>query len=347
MRERAVHAVRLRRVAPHGEELEQRLARPLGQHAHLLLGVARVPVHGELPEPVVHHLVVVPLRHHGDAGADGLRVRVQLVVGEVAAEVVQALRRAALGLGDQVAPHRAVVQRHLGHQRLVGVDVVPRVDEQVGLGAAQGVVDAQAAAGLVDPPPLAHHVPRPRHAHRAVAAARGGAEVPGGPVAEGPRRVHALVARPPGDGLPRRQSREVEVGGERRLGARRGPLQPARVAEAVAGVPLHEPARRAVGAAPHDRAVAQHVAGLHAAREHGTEAFGGDDGGGALGGGPEWRPARHGGGAGGERGAQEGAAGEERIGHGVTPASRASAAEAMRAVSASTAAPTGSASSTA
>jgi hypothetical protein len=103
--EAAVDAPRRDRVAADGQELEQRPRRPLGEHVHPALGVARVVLEHEPVVPVVDHLVVVPLRDHRHRSVEAARVRVEQVVGEVAAELVERLGDLVLRLGHQVAPH--------------------------------------------------------------------------------------------------------------------------------------------------------------------------------------------------------------------------------------------------
>ena len=95
--------------------------------------------------PVVAHLVIVPEHDLGHLGVESPHVLVEQVVFVVAAELVQRLGDFRFGLGDDVLPHRAVVQFDLRGHVLVGVDGVAAVDEDIRFGAAHRVVELEAA----------------------------------------------------------------------------------------------------------------------------------------------------------------------------------------------------------
>jgi len=110
-------------------------------------------------------LGAVPLHEHRHLGARATLVGVEQVVGEVAAEVVHRLCHLLLGWRHDVLPQRAVLQRDLGGDGAVGVDLVTRVDEEVGIEAAHALVDPVAAEGFVDAPTLAGFVTGKREDH--------------------------------------------------------------------------------------------------------------------------------------------------------------------------------------
>ena len=256
--------------------LEEGALRAGGEQRHALLGVARVFEHlGRVP--VVQHLVVVPEHHLRDLGVEAPHVLVEQVVEVVAAELLERLGHLRLGRGDEVAPDRAVVERHLRRERVVGVDRVAAVDEHVGLEPPHRLVAAHAAAREVDAPALADRVRGPGEPHVARGGSRGctapraasAAERCGsarGRQAPGPQVGEVLEQHPVDDRLVRRQARQVDAGREARLGKRRRADHAARVRERLARRPLDDHPRRPVGAAPDDRAVAGHVAGHGAVR---------------------------------------------------------------------------------
>ena len=87
-----------------------RASRARRQQRHVLHRVARVVVH-LARVPVVQHLVVVPLHDPRHLGVEARGVLVEQVVEVVAAELVEGLRHLRLRRRDEVAPHRAVVER--------------------------------------------------------------------------------------------------------------------------------------------------------------------------------------------------------------------------------------------
>ena len=82
--------------------------------------------------PVVVHLVIVPeddLRH---LGVEAPHVFVDQVVLVAAAEFVERLAPPSTSPRDDVLPDAAVIQRDLRLHRLIGVDRVAAVDEEIG-----------------------------------------------------------------------------------------------------------------------------------------------------------------------------------------------------------------------
>jgi hypothetical protein len=145
-RDAAVDAARTAHRASERHVVEQRAPRHGGQLSLAARRpVARVSVGGAGREPVVAHLVVVPLGGDRRGGREPAHRRVLQVVGEVAAEVGQRLRHARLRRGHPVAPHLPVGQAHLRRQRIVGVDEIAGADEQLRGHEGHGVEDAIAA----------------------------------------------------------------------------------------------------------------------------------------------------------------------------------------------------------
>ncbi len=169
VRDLAVHALEVVGLVADRRVLEERAPGARGEERHALLRVARV-LEDLRGVPVVAHLVVVPERELRDLGVEAAHVLVEQVVEVVAAELVERLGDLRLGGSDEVAPHRAVVERQLGDERVVRVDRVARVDEEVRLEPPHRLVRAQTAARGVDPEALAHGVRAPGEAH----ASRGG-----------------------------------------------------------------------------------------------------------------------------------------------------------------------------
>jgi hypothetical protein len=99
--------------------------------------------------------VIVPLDEERHLGGEAALVLVHEVVGEGAAVLAQALADFALLRRRQVPPDPAVVDLHLGLDRPVGIDLVARVDEEVGLLLAHRFVELVAAELGVDAPALA------------------------------------------------------------------------------------------------------------------------------------------------------------------------------------------------
>ena len=224
--------------------------------------------------------MVVPhddLRHLGD---ETPHVRVGEVVLVAAAEIVDRLGDLRLRLRHHVAPQRAVVQPHFRQQRLVGVDRVADVDEDVGLGAAHGLVQPQPAPVHVDAPALPDRVGRPRDRH--VARARHGCcrrvEAAGDRLAPRAEVREVLVEDAVEDALPGRQVGERQARREiRRLERRRAAHAP-RVGESFGSGELDEHPRGAIRLAPDDRAPAADVTRRDAEGDLGSRAGCADDG---------------------------------------------------------------------
>ncbi len=216
--------------------------------------------------------MVVPhddLRHFG---VESPHVVVEQVVLVVPAEVVDRLGRVRLGRRHDVLPHRPVVQRHFGGERLVGVDGVAGVDEHVRLRGAHRLVEAKTAPLGIDAPALADGVGRPGDGDiaRSVAgrleAARG-RQAPPADVSE-ILEEHAVE-----DPLARRQVRQGHAGSEIGCIERGRPLDAQGMGESIGGVVLDEHAGRAIGAAPDDGTPAGHIARGDALRNRGTRRF--------------------------------------------------------------------------
>ena len=158
--ERAVDAFRLVGRVADRVVLEEGPLGPRREQGHAL---HLVPVVGQDlgGAPVVAHLVVVPEHDLRDLGVEAAHVLVEEVVEVVAPELVERLRDLALGGGDEVAPERTVVETSLGRERLVGVDRVPAVHEEVGRRLPHRLVGDEPALVGIDPPALAHGVGGP------------------------------------------------------------------------------------------------------------------------------------------------------------------------------------------
>ena len=185
--ERPVDALRIDRVEAERVVVEHGT---LGERGQERRAADAVPLVAERLAriPVVARLVVVPLDEHRDLGAEAALVVVQEVVGEVAAELLERLGHLGLGLGGHVAPDRAVVERDLGLDRPVRVDLVAGVDEEVRVRAPHDLVHLHAAPGGVDAPPLPGFVAREREGHGAAGRGRR-------PESAGHRRAKHLRAR--------------------------------------------------------------------------------------------------------------------------------------------------------
>ena len=152
---------------------------------------------------LLQHLVVVPQHHLRHLGVEAPHVLVEQVVEVVAAELLERLGHLRLGGRHEVAPDRAVVERHLRGERAVRVDRVAAVDEHVRLEPPHRLVAAQAAARGVDAPALADGVRGPGEPH----------------VARGGGRTRAGAGRVSGSGPAPAGSRS---GGRRGPGTARG-----------------------------------------------------------------------------------------------------------------------------
>ena len=144
----------------HRHVLLPRAAAPGGQHVAPALGVA-VVVEELAGIPVVAGLVVVPLRDRRDVGIQRTDVRVLQDVALPAAELVERLGDLLDAVGDQVAPDVTALLLDGRGDLEVGVDRVPAVHEQVGVGPVDRGVRREPAELLVDPEPLPAGVARP------------------------------------------------------------------------------------------------------------------------------------------------------------------------------------------
>ncbi len=257
-----VHTVRLRAATGQRRELEHGALRPGGEEPRALDRVPVVLEHA-LVEPVVRHLVVVPLDVLRGLRVESPHVLVHQVVAVVAAILLERLRDLRLGLGHEVLPGAAPGEIDLGLEGAVGVDHVAAVDEEVRLEAAHHLVEAHAAPRGVDPPALPGGVAGPHERH--VAAVHG--RRPEAPDHGRAGRLHVAEVEerhPVEDVLARGQAGERHLRGIACLRQRRGAHDAARVLEALGGGVFDEHAGRAVRRAPHDRPLGGDLAGLHA-----------------------------------------------------------------------------------
>ncbi len=210
IRDLAIDPSGFRRRLAHRHELVKRAAAARGEAEDALVGIA-VPARWHAGAPVVGHLVIVPLREHRHRGIERTQVRVEQVVFVVAAKVGERLRHARLLLGHDVLPGLAVRQLAFGGEHAVGVDVVARVNEEIGLVAQHGRIGAHAAARLVDAP--GSGVARPHEGNRAPLG-RCRAEATYLRLARDSGEGVILEADPVEDVLPRGQPFDQRLGGE-------------------------------------------------------------------------------------------------------------------------------------
>ncbi len=128
--------------------LQVSLARAAYQCIDIAHLIPAVQLHAR--RPVVGHLVVVPLPDLRHLGVERTQVLIQQVVAVVATELVQGLGNLALLFGDQIAPEAAILGRHFGGDRPVGVDHVAAVQKEIRVALAHGFVDAQTTEVRVD-----------------------------------------------------------------------------------------------------------------------------------------------------------------------------------------------------
>ncbi len=203
-----------------------------------------------------------------------------------ASEVLQRLRRPRLRFGDDVPPDRSVVERHLRLDRLVGVDGVAEVDEDVGLQLPHRFVEPHAAARQIDAPSLPDAVAGKHERHiarrwcRAPTSAatrrdnpRRCLEASRHRLAEAPQIGEILKLRAIGNALPGRQLHEVDARGEVRGFERRRADDPARIGERRSRRVLDDQASRPIRSAPDDRLAVGDVAGGDAARHPGARVL--------------------------------------------------------------------------
>jgi hypothetical protein len=162
-----------------------------------------------------------------------------------------------------VLPHRSIRERHLLGQRSVRVDGVAAVDEEVRTPSPHRLVQAHPAPLGIDAPALAGGVGRPRERHivqplrrRQKAALRGHARIArAGEIFEPHAVENALSGRQLGEiDAPRKSARL----------ARGGSHHPACTLERPGGRIFDDHARRAIGAAPEDCAVARDITARNA-----------------------------------------------------------------------------------
>ena len=237
--------------------------------------VGGVPVEPRGGTPVVHHVVVVPLRDGRNRGVECLRVRVVQVVGVVPAELLQGLGHLPLGRGDQVPPDGPVVEGDRLDQRIVRVDEVAGVDEQVRLVARHRFVQAQAAEVRVEPPSLADRVAGP--AQRQLAP-RPGRRAEAARDRRAPETRPRQVVEPHAveDRLARVEPAQVEPGREPGVLECRRAFHPAREGHALAAAHLDDHPRGPIGPAPEDCPREGDVTDLDAARQRGRTRVGRD-----------------------------------------------------------------------
>ena len=152
--------------------LMKRFGRAGHQQRHILLGVARVLAQVFGVRVVVADLVVVPLPDLRHISRHAPHIGVHQVVAVAPTELVERLRHLAHLFGDQVVPHAAVGQLHLCTDGTVSVDRVPAMQEEVGIGLADLLIDLHATPGFIDAPPLAGRVTAPGKANVTRSGAR-------------------------------------------------------------------------------------------------------------------------------------------------------------------------------
>src|SRR5207247_7890718 len=155
---RAIDPFGLDGVNAHWLVLEKRALRARREERDAFFAVPLVAIEALRRIPVVADLVIVPERDERRRGVEAPHVLVLQVVAMAAAIVVELLRDARLRLRHDVAPHRSILERDLGLQRLIGIDRVAEMDEDVGLDAPHRLVETKAAAREIDAPPLSHAV---------------------------------------------------------------------------------------------------------------------------------------------------------------------------------------------
>ena len=188
--------------------------------------------------------MVIPLREDGDLGVEPADVLVEQVVAVAAPELVEGLGDLGGGLGDEVLPGRAVVERDLGGDRVVGVDVVAAVEEEVGPGAADRLEDPHPARAPGRSRTPGRRRRRPRRTGRRPGRRAGSGTAP--------RRGRSATSASPGPGRSRGRSPAGPAAGRsgrpwrrsRPPGARRGRRRPG-VAERAGGGSTRRPSATA------------------------------------------------------------------------------------------------------
>ena len=205
--------------------------------------------------------MVVPDHELRERRVEAADVVVEQVVAIVAPELGERLGHLALLFGHQVPPHAPIVEPDLGDERVVGVDRVAGVDEDVGAGLAHRVVEPHPAHPRIDAPALPDGIgaPRDRHVAKRAARRRRG-ERPRHRLARDAQILQALERGPVEDALAGRQALQVDAGREIARFERRGTDDTAGVGERFGGRVFDDEPRVAIGAAPDDRAVDVDVA---------------------------------------------------------------------------------------
>ncbi len=273
---RAIDARRRAALEGDGVVLEERLARARGQHRDAFFLVRRLRAEHLRRIPVVADFVVVPHRHLPDLGGKAPVMFVETVVEMVAAELVERLGHFALGRRHHVPPHAAIVQLHRFLQRLIGVDRVADVEEQIGRGGAHGLEQPHAAASGVDAPALAAGIGGPRDAHRP-SGGRRGLQMPGFGFTHDARVVRIFEPHAIEDVLSGRQVAQGDARGESGRGCRDVAPDPACVRERIRRGVFDRHASGAIDMRPDDRSTRRRVARRHTVINSRPHAIGRDD----------------------------------------------------------------------
>ena len=205
--------------------------------------------------------MVVPLGEDRDGRVEGAHVAVAQVVAVRAAELGQRLGDLRLLVAHEVAPPLAVRQRDLGTDRVVRIDRVAAVDEEIRPCFAQGGVGPHAVAVGARAVALPAGVAAPREDDVARVPRRGdeladdrlGGAVAGG-VLEGDAVEDALA----GGKVAQQELRRVV-----RLRTSDRADDTARPGERFRGAPLDLHRRGAIGPGPDDGGIRGHVAAHH------------------------------------------------------------------------------------
>ncbi len=207
--------------------------------------------------------MIIPLRQHRDGRVEGAQVLVEEVIFVVRAEFGQRFGDLRLLLENDVLPHAAVGQLHLGRDGAVGIDRVPRMDEEIRAVPQHGLVDLHAAAALVDAPALARSVARPDKADVA-AICGGGAKAPDHRLAGAVDVDQVLRSHPVEDVLAGWQVLNQGLHREVTLRQRVNEDRSVNGLERVAGRKVEKHPGRSVDPRPDDARIRRHVARLQA-----------------------------------------------------------------------------------
>jgi hypothetical protein len=105
-------------------------------------------------EPVIRHLMVIPLKELHHFGIEGADVFIHQVIEVVTPEFRERLGHLRFLRSRDVLPDRAIVQFDLCCDRIVRVDVIAVVDEKVRMQPTHLLVNLHAAPFRIDPPSL-------------------------------------------------------------------------------------------------------------------------------------------------------------------------------------------------